>query len=157
MANICNNVIRMSHNNSAMIDRFIANRNRVCSEFIPVPDILTGEDAYYWIRANWGIKHDIEIDTVERVNPNALIASFETAWVPPISAYTALQELGFEIEAYYVELGSSFCGMWINGVDEEIDIVEQTAEWAEANIPSDIADEFGLVEMFAEMESMNEE
>ena len=157
MANICNNTIRMSHSNPAMIEQFIANRSRVCSEFIPVPDDLTGEDVYYWIRAHWGNKHDIELDTVERVNPNALIASFETAWNPPLAAYAALQELGFEIEAYYLELGSSFCGMWLNGVVEEIDIEEQTAEWAEANIPADIADEFGLVEMFAEIASMNEE
>ena len=156
MANICSNIVRITHADPAMIDRLVANQTRVLSEFVPVPADLQEDENRLWVRGNWGIKHDIEFDSCTREDANTVFAYFDTAWAPPVNGYSSLEELGFEIEAYYLELGSSFCGMYANGSDMDMQIEAQTAEWAEENIPEEINEAFGLVDMFAEYQAINE-
>ena len=37
-------------------------------------------------------------------------AYFDTAWSPPMQIYYALEEMGFEVEATYVEQGVGYIG-----------------------------------------------
>ena len=105
---------------------------------------------YDWCVANWGTKWDIgSEDGVVESDANSLVVSFDSAWSPPIGAFeTLVDELGFEVEAYYYEPGMAFCGVWDNGLDNCINIPSTSAE-AEKVIPVAIDEQFDIVNSMA--------
>lgn len=125
------------------------------------------EDAWWdWRVQNWGTKWDIGWDSSR--DPAELDADglsmwvyFDSAWSPPIDAYYKLQELGYEITAYYNESGCCFCGKFESGIDDcySIDIPDDAnaTEWLEENIPADILNAFNLVESYQEWQDMEKE
>jgi hypothetical protein len=79
-------------------------------------------DWYDWCVSNWGTKWDIglraEYGERAELKGDCLTLDFESAWSPPLAAYTSLEEMGFSIEAYYYEPGMGFCGEYNLGCDE---------------------------------------
>ena len=104
---------------------------------------------YDWRVANWGTKWDIGgEDCHGEIVGDVLQLNFDSAWSPPIDAYTKLEEQGFGIEAFYYEPGMAFCGSWINGLDDYYEIPETSAQ-AAAVIPEDIDLAFDIVNSMA--------
>jgi hypothetical protein len=106
---------------------------------------------YDWQVSHWGTKWDFGDEDGADLNGDVLSLSFDSAWAPPCDAYDRLEDLGFRIEAFYYEPGMAFCGSWINGVDNCIDIPGTSAE-AEQVIPTEIDEMFGIVENMIQWE-----
>jgi len=122
---------------------------------------------YGFCLSEWGTKWDVGsdsgcsslLDDKTNMTVKKLQLSFDSAWSPPLEAYSKLLEMGFEIEAYYHEMGMCFCGSWINGEDCSYDI-PSTSQEAYQMIPSDIDDMFnitGNMLMWEEEEKEEEE
>ena len=122
MPNWCDNKLTVTHEDKAMIDRFVNAymNDKLCSEFLPP----IGEDTVVWRVSNWGQKWDIGPGKSEEygINPtvvdNEASVSFASAWAPPLGLYERLVVLGFDVKAYYFEPGMGFAGRWHNGDDE---------------------------------------
>ena len=187
MPNWCNNGITLRHADPAMIDRVIKGQEGLLMEFLPTPKELTetvagfmGEDKraaheaqmarnielygykdwYDWNVANWGTKWDVSFDSIERVNPNTVQASFDSAWAPPCAAYEKLIELGFYVKAYYNEPGMAFCGCWEgdteNGFfDDYADYSGETSKTVRETVGPELDDYYSISETMAEYEEEN--
>lgn len=143
-------------------------------EFLPCPLELRGEvspntanpremtakygaaDWYTWCVNNWGTKWDVgdkELCTDDLpIEAGSITFSFDSAWAPPIAFYDHLQDLGFEVDAYYYEPGMSFCGRYRDGDDHCYEI-SGNAEWVQENIPEDIDEMFGIADSMMEWQS----
>jgi hypothetical protein len=126
-----------------------------------VADGSEGMNWYNWRVSNWGTKWDVSDEGLEFIDHGDGTASitgwFESAWAPPIGAYEQLAA-DFDsciIEASYFEPGMDFAGFWsseageehmddlhdvwendpdnelFKQLDEEYNLSEQFAEWAE--------------------------
>ena len=73
---------------------------------------------YDYCVAEWGTKWDArtENDSYE-LNGNQVTVFFDTAWSPPMGIYYALEDMGFKVEATYVEQGMGYIGFYTDGVD----------------------------------------
>lgn len=117
---------------------------------------------YDWNVANWGTKWDVGGDDglTQRLDPNTLQASFDSAWAPPVNAYEKLAALGFEIKAYYNEPGMAFCGVWEGNEDDFFDdyyeYSGETSETVREVIGAELDDYYSISETMAEYESENE-
>jgi hypothetical protein len=72
---------------------------------------------WYNTNVEWfGTKWDVGLDFVQEVTNDYIYLSGETAWSPPIRFCVELAKLyNLEIEMYYEEPGSDFCGKcWID-------------------------------------------
>lgn len=78
---------------------------------------------YDWRVSNWGTKWTSDNCGVE-LNGDTLIASFQTAWSPPVGIYQVLLDMGFDVFATYVECGIGYAGSWINGIDDEFELID---------------------------------
>ena len=77
-------------------------------------------DWYAFCTAEWGTKWDAnmsDIDEPFEINGNEVTMYFDTAWSPPMGIYSALENMGFVVQATYVESGVGFIGYYTNGVD----------------------------------------
>lgn len=144
MPNWNSNTLTLTHKFPSMIQRAAEalEADRFLQEFIPIPD---PENSYDFCCTEWGTKWDVQDACIVSKEENSLIACFDTAWSPPIEAYQKLEEMGFEITAYYYEGGCSFCGKYENGVDNYYNI-EGDSTWVEENIPKDIDEEMAISE-----------
>ena len=83
---------------------------------------------YDFCIAEWGTKWEPRLD--ENVpfdsNGNVLTVWFDTAWSPPIPIYHALEAMGFEVEATYIECGMGFVGYYRAGTDTTEDFEQFT-------------------------------
>jgi hypothetical protein len=123
MPNWCNNSVTVSHPDKEMMAKFadgVKNGNLLAT-FIPMPEEKK-EDWYGWNVDNWGTKWDVCSGEFE-LDEDGLSGNgwFDTAWSPPTSAYSKLQDLGFSIDAGYSESGMGFVGTWIDGDEDYID------------------------------------
>ena len=151
MPNWCDNTLRISHPDPAIMEKAAAawNDGKFLATFVPEPDYpeysdceikkTEGEsvmpDWWNWRIKNWGTKWDIGFDpdygnSVEVVD-GEITVKFLSAWSPPIQAYDSMMEQGFSIKAYYFEPGCDFCGRYEDGIDDCY-----TA--SDGNIPEDI-------------------
>ena len=186
MPNWCNNTLELQHDNPEMIERAFKSLkdDRFFKEFFPCPKELTetvsgssGEgyakelhefqmqlnkkyfgfvDWYDWTVANWGTKWDVCEAYCDQHEPNLLVASYDTAWSPPIAFYEKMKELGFTVRAFYYEPGMAFCGNWDDG-DDNYYSIEGNSKWVSENIPDEIDSEFGISEGMAIWEDEEEE
>jgi len=141
MPNWCYNSLSVSHEDPAMIERFVAavENDRLLNEFVPMPEELrsttspspTNEslvekygvsDWYSWSVENWGTKWDISDACADCIDKNSVTAGFNTAWSPPIEFYQKLETLGFTVDATYTEEGMGFAGHFENIIDDCIDL-----------------------------------
>lgn len=150
MPNWCDNVIRIHHEDPAMIDRVVKGQESLFMEFFPTPkqllDTTSGwlghgdeqralqvqqqnnikqfgyKDWYDWNVANWGTKWDIELDYIGRLDDNTIDTQFQSAWRPPIEAYVKLCAMGFKIDAMYNEPGMRFVGKFAGDKNNHYDV-----------------------------------
>jgi hypothetical protein len=153
------------------------NRGELLQEFIPCPKELLDTESQFntndaekanlekfgygsWYDfnvANWGTKWDVGDASSEVMDANTLKASFDTAWAPPIEAYARLEELGFEVEAFYYEPGMAFVGKYADGDDDCYEYGGYTSSTVRDAIGEELDDYFGISENMAEWEEENEE
>ena len=110
------------------------------------------KDWYDFCVAKWGTKWDVggKDGHISSHADNLLECSFSSAWAPPVAAYVALQQMGFEITAFYWEPGMAFAGMFDDEGDHRYQI--EGAEDA-ANLPHGIDDVMNIsasLEMWGE-------
>jgi hypothetical protein len=80
-------------------------------------------DWYSFCIAEWGTKWDAKTADIDNpfelseFNTNELTIYFDTAWSPPLGIYSALENMGFDVQATYVESGVGFIGYYSDGVD----------------------------------------
>lgn len=155
MPNWCLNKLTVSHNDPAMVDRFVKayNAGKACSEFLPIPEGYLEDGRWYdWCLANWQTKWDVGADEgtekEERYGLKATVVgneancSFDSAWAPPIGLYEKLVELGFKVEATYWEPGMAYCGLWQDGEDDYVEYTDHDM------IPNRLWDEYNMGEFF---------
>lgn len=177
MPNWCNNVVEITHEDPAMIERVrkAFNEGALLQEFIPVPKELKeavadftvnealvekfGYSNWYDFCVNeWGTKWDIGANGyMAEDNSNGLSLTFDSAWSPPIGAYEKLVELGFEIRAYYYEPGMCFAGIWEDGYDDFYEYSNMDSTEAKETLPEALDEMFCITESMAEWEEENAE
>lgn len=157
MPNWCYNGVTLRHSDPAMIDR-AQNSKGLLMEFLPTPkELLEGDGWYNWNVTNWGTKWDVDLENVERVDPNTLTASFDSAWSPPIEAYQKLVEMGFEIEAKFYEPGMAFCGTYDSEYGENTyELSGLDADNVRDVIGEELDDYFGISEEMAQYDAEQE-
>jgi hypothetical protein len=188
MPNWCNNTLELAHKDPAMLIRArdAFNRQELLQEFIPVPEplhIVAGcvgdpdEQAkleadtarnvetlgygnwYDFCVSEWGTKWDVGAEGYEvEIENGGLTMSFDSAWSPPLEAYAKLEELGFEVRAYYYESGMCFAGMWEDGCDDFYDLSQcRNADEMEDLLPTVLDEMFCISEGVREFQEENEE
>ena len=188
MPNWCNNTLELAHKDIKMLERArdAFNRQELLQEFIPVPEplhIVAGcvsdeaEQAkleadtarnvetlgygnwYDFCVSEWGTKWDVGAEGYEvEIENGGLTMSFDSAWSPPLEAYAKLEELGFEVRAYYYESGMCFAGVWEDGCDDFYDLSQcRNADEMEDLLPTVLDEMFCISEGVREFQEENEE
>jgi hypothetical protein len=113
---------------------------------------------YDFCVGEWGTKWDVGCEGSTDVHPDGKILHtyFDSAWSPPINAYSKLEELGFKVNAMYYEGGMAYAGAYGDGNDEEINLDGMSADDIENHYP-EIDEAFGIAESIREYEAENEE
>ena len=78
------------------------------------------KDWYDFCVNEWGTKWDArtsDYDMPYDIVGNEVTIFFDTAWSPPMQIYYALEEMGFLVEATYIEQGMGYIGYYTDGVD----------------------------------------
>ncbi len=183
MPNWCSTSVVLKHADPTFVARARqAAETGLLQEFIPVPKDLTetiagsfadaerqkeleiqtayniknyGYSSWYdFCVSEWGTKWDVtgEAQDIE----GGVMLNFESAWSPPVEAYSKLRSMGFYVEAMYYEPGVGFCGAWIDGAEDHYEI-EGNSEWVTANVPEYIDEAFGISENMAQWEEEYDE
>jgi hypothetical protein len=129
MPNHTDNRVILSHDDSQQIDVIYTIMNTaatpLCQTLIPMDESLfDGGDWYDWRLDNWGTKWDIYETHCTRIDANTLQLNFLTAWSPPIPVFAKLVDMGFEVNARYLDEGWMYIGEYDNGEDWTTDNVE---------------------------------
>ena len=105
--------------------------------FKPNPN---GTWQYEWSVQNWGVKWDVEGDTIQVVqeDDDRIIVEFDTAWGPPIEFFKHLESLNYNVFAMYHEEGMAFCGTYANGLDDYYEYGDLLPEEIKATIPEEL-------------------
>ena len=182
MPNWCNNTVRLTHKDPAMIIRArdALTEGRFFSEFVPVPKGLSesiassqtdeeltksniekyGYVSWYDFCVNeWGTKWDTDCHSVDIYDehPDTLDAVFDTAWAPPIQFYEKIEKMGFQVEAKYYESGMCFAGIYTEGLDDYYELSGMSAAEVEQKIPEELDAEFGISDTMYQWEADNTE
>ena len=150
MPNHTDNRVILSHADSQKIDDIYNVMNTddasLLQHIIPMNEsLLDGGDWYEWRLDNWGTKWDIYETHCTRIDANTLQLNFLTAWSPPIPVFDKLTDMGYKINARYLDEGWMYIGEYTDGID-----------WSTADIESigkvrpELDDEFGISEMMQE-------
>jgi len=152
LPNHTDNRVVLSHDDPQMIDKIYNIMNtgdaELCHSLIPEPRTADGEPAdgwYEWRVDNWGTKWDVYDSTCDRIDANALVLSFLSAWSPPMPIYEKLTDMGFDVTARYFDEGWMFIGEYNNGDDWVTDDVDSVVE----HYP-ELDEEFGISQMLEE-------
>jgi hypothetical protein len=112
---------------------------------------------YDWCVNEWGTKWDVNDEgTAVLHEDGSLTASFSSAWAPPIQAYGMLEDLGFEVKAYYFEGGMMFAGVYEDGDDDYYDLGEMNSSEMFDILPEDLNEMFGISDQVEEYEAEQE-
>jgi hypothetical protein len=175
MPNWCNNNVTFTHNDREQINKIskALENEELFNAFVPVPqelrDTVKGSFSdsdkqkaleereqqniekygyatwYDFCNANWGTKWDADDVNITEETNNSIKLSFSTAWCPPIEFYEAMDNLGFDIQAYFYEGGCGFCGEYSTGMGCT-EYTWEDLESAKENIPEHIDEEFAIIE-----------
>ena len=186
MPNWTDNTLTLKHKDPAMIKRAFdaLEKGAFLNEFVPIPDslhIVAGrvgdgieqealeaqeklneaqhgyKNWYDFCTNEWGTKWDVGDEGSQTlVNENELTTTFSSAWAPPTGAYAKLQDLGFEVVAYYYEPGMCFAGIYDENGDDFYNI-DGSSESVRENIPQVLDEMFNISENMAEYEDENQE
>ena len=159
MPNWCNNTVRLTHEDPAMIIRArdALTRGEFFSEFVPIP-AYEKDNWYAFCVREWGTKWDVESYGEPDITDDGLTLNcgFDSAWSPPVQAYRKLEEQGFQVEALYYEPSMGFCGEYIDGGEETYEI-PGTADEVDSYIPEHINEAFAIGENMSNWEQEQEE
>jgi hypothetical protein len=151
MPNWCMNDLELNHKDRAMLVKAekAFKKGKFLNAFIPVPIALkktmagfaAGDEQaklekkeqanlkkygyknwYDFCIGEWGTKWDVGGGEDSVFFADKLTLGFDSAWSPPVEAYYKLQELGFEILAYWYEPGMSFAGRFDADGEANFDI-----------------------------------
>ena len=142
MPNWCSNYATFTHENPEQIKQVIASakEGKLFETFFPFPN---GEWDYGWCVENWGTKWDasnMDVTTDDDDECNVFL-SFDTAWGPAIGFYDKMTELGFEIDATYLETGMCFAGHYTSeDGDYSVEYDFSNPDWREEIEDEDIRD-----------------
>jgi hypothetical protein len=78
------------------------------------------KDWYSFCTGEWGTKWDARTSDEEVpyiIDGHKVTIFFDTAWAPPMQIYYALEDMGFELEATYIEQGMGYIGYYKDGID----------------------------------------
>lgn len=153
MPNWCNNILTISSEDTAFIDRIeTAYKNGELLETLrPQPDYpgysdtqIKGSgmpDWWNWRVANWGTKWDVGGEGCDstRIDPNTITFNFDTAWSPPLAALEGSE--GFDYEIQYYEPGMAFVGETYREGDSGFDVTYEIGEQ-----PDYLTELFGITE-----------
>jgi len=162
MPNHTDNRVILSHADSQMIDDIYNVMNtedtELCNHLIPMPKELEGTTSpsdtpnwYDWRLENWGTKWDVYETHCTRMDANTLVLNFYTAWSPPIPVFDKLVDMGFEVNARYLDEGWGYIGEYTDGDDWCTTDVESVV-----NDYPELDDEFGISEYLAEYAEEND-
>ena len=150
MPNHTDNRVTLSHADSQQIDAIYNVMNtddtELLNHIIPMPpeeEIASGW--YEWRLDNWGTKWDIYETHCNRIDANTLSMTFYTAWSPPIPVFDKLVDMGFEVNARYLDEGWMYIGEYVDGDDWSTDDIESIGE-----VRPELDDEFDISEMMQE-------
>ena len=122
---------------------------------VPRPE-SESENWYDWNVNNWGTKWDTSVELVEKTE-NAITIAFDTAWAPPIGFYANLEEMGYEVDAYYYEPGMCFAGHYNDGTDDYYEYNGMNSSEVAEMLPEELDQMFFISESIAEWEEENKE
>jgi len=171
MPNWCNNSLTISHKDADTLDNLMAlvradaesgvDAINLFNHIKPMPEELRDTTSpsdspnwYDWCCDNWGTKWDACSVDFEEYD-NIVTFSFDTAWSPPLPVYEALADMGFEVQAYYVEFGMMYAGSWHCNADGEVS--EEYSDDISESVPQDVDEEFGITEQLEEWEELDKE
>ncbi len=108
---------------------------------------------YEFALYHWGTKWDIGEASISNETETEVTMNFETAWSPPVEAYGQLSDMdGVEsVIATWLETGNCYCGQYVDGMVDDVDIEEFDKEWIDDNIPPLVIAEYG-----AELDDYND-
>jgi len=166
MPNHTDNRVILSHDDSQQIDMIYNIMNTedtpLCQTLIPMDEKLLEisgisdkyevQGWYEWRLENWGTKWDVYETQCTRINANTLQLYFYTAWSPPIPVFDKLVDMGFEVNARYLDEGWGYIGEYTDGDDWSTTDVESVVE----DYP-ELDYEFNISECIAEYALYNEE
>jgi hypothetical protein len=122
-----------------------------------MPRPLTEDgDWYSWNVNNWGTKWDTGVNIIDQ-SDNEIVLSFDTAWSPPIGFYAFLEEMGYEVDAFYYEPGMCFAGHYTDGTDDYYEYSGMNSEQVKVMLPMELDECFCISESMAEYENENQE
>ena len=152
MPNHTDNRVILSHADSQKIDDIYNVMNTddasLLQHIIPMNEaLLDGGDWYEWRLDNWGTKWDIYETHCTRIDANTLSMTFYTAWSPPIPVFDKLTDMGYEINARYLDEGWMYVGEYVDGDDWSTADVENVGE-----VLPELDDEFDITMTIKEME-----
>ena len=85
-----------------------------------------------WTRDNWGMKWDISQISYHGFGTQSVHIAlmhhcfkFDTPWCPPIPILKKMHKLGYVLFAEYIEYGFGFCGQFIVGEDQFVDVIPE--------------------------------
>lgn len=113
-------------------------------------------DWYDWSVNEWGTKWDGTVYNWEQDENGSVIASFDTAWAPPIALYNKLVAEGWDISATYYEPGMAFVGEYVDGDDECYDYTNADSTTVGEIVPEHLDEEYGISESMREWESLED-
>ena len=121
MPNYCSNSVTLRHDDPAEIARAVEafKRGEFLTQLVPNP---AGAWDYDWCVSNWGTKWDVGGDGYDPIVADDGLSAdftFDSAWSPPITAYEAMTEQGFNVNAMYYESGMCFAGTWDSEFGED--------------------------------------
>jgi hypothetical protein len=142
MPNHTDNRVILSHDDSQQIDMIYNIMNTedtpLCQTLIPMDEKLLEisgisdnyevQGWYDWRLENWGTKWDVYETHCTRIDANTLQLYFYTAWSPPIPIYDKLVDMGFEVNARYLDEGWGYIGEYTDGDDWCTTDVESVVE-----------------------------
>ncbi len=157
MPNWCMNSATIKHDDPTVIKEISAafKKGEFLQAVVPMPadpepeknDLPSLPGWYNWRVENWGCKWDVGDDgNLTKVSPNEIRIYFDSAWAPPVEAWTTMAENGFDISAMYFEPGMCFYGVFTDGTDSCSTFDEPD------DIPSGIAEEFNTYDWFTDEE-----
>lgn len=131
-------------------------QNKMLEHFAPI-----GDWEYGLAVDTWGTKWEPQdIDYDFDVDSGTLTLNFDSAWAPPVEAYTSAESrLGVEVSASYYEPGMMFVGHYDNGNNFSFEVDFSDKDWRDG-IPDDLIDHWGLdddYENWLEMQDEEEE
>ena len=159
MPNHTDNRVILSHADSQQIDMIYNIMNTedtpLCQTLIPmdeklleisgISDEYNPQGWYEWRLDNWGTKWDIYETHCTRIDANTLQLNFLTAWSPPIPVFDKLTDMGYEINARYLDEGWMYIGEYVDGDDWSTADIESIGE-----VRPELDEEFGITEMMQE-------